>query len=266
MRTDTQPESSSLFVFAHPDDEFFCLPVICRELTSGRIVTCVYLTDGGYGGQSPRIRMDESVAVLSALGLDKDHIHFIGVQDKIPDGRLNLYLDSAYISLERTVARCHLDAIYCPAWEGGHQDHDSCHVISLRLAGGHGNPPVMQFPLYNAYHTILPFNVMRTLPKNGPVSTLRVTLRDAVRYLTTVTRYRSQWKTWIALFPFALIRVLSHRRYTLQEARLARVLERPHDGKLLYERRGFANFSDISSNISMFLQQTHSPSLPNISI
>lgn len=256
MRTSTKALPLALFVFAHPDDEFFCLPAIRISLAHEREVVCVYLTDGGYGGQSRETRMRESTHVLTKLGVCEGHVHFIGVHGAIPDGRLYMHLSSAYESLRTIVTNRTVDSIYCPAWEGGHQDHDACYAICIKLLAtyrGNGAPSVMQFPLYNACHQILPFSVMKSLWQNGKVTELRISWREALKYLSSVMIYRSQWKTWAVLFPFSVINILSKRCYTLQAVSRSRLSERPHSGCLLYEKRGTAEPEAVMARIADFM-------------
>lgn len=248
----------ALFVFGHPDDEFFCLPVIRREIALGHDVACVYLTDGAYGGQSAQTRMKESTAVLTRLGVAEKDIHFAGHQEGIPDGKLHLHLEPAYRWLRRLTAERVFAGIYCPAWEGGHQDHDACYALCVLLAESCGAPAPRQFPLYNAYRTPLLFNVMRELEHNGAPEWIRVSWREAVGNLLSAAAYPSQWKTWMALFPFAAVRILRTRRYALQEASVSRLSERPHEGKLLYEKRGLADFGEVSRSLTTFRGTLHS--------
>jgi LmbE family N-acetylglucosaminyl deacetylase len=246
---------SALFVFAHPDDEFFCLPFIRRELVLGHEVICVYLTDGAYGGQSARTRIKETTAVLTKLGVAEGGIHFVGAQEHIPDGKLHLHLGLAHERLHHIAASRVLDGIYCPAWEGGHQDHDVCYALCVSMVETCGTPVPMQFSLYNAYRSPLLFNVMRELEQNGEAESIRVSWKEAIRNMITVAEYPSQWKTWLALFPFAAVRILATRRYALQKARASRLSERPHDGKLLYEKRGLVDFIEIDRAMNEFLKQ-----------
>lgn len=245
---------SALFVFAHPDDEFFCLPAIQRELALNHRAICLYLTDGSYGGQSAQKRVDESTTALTKRGVPESDIHFIGAQEGIPDGKLHLHLDLAYRHLSNIAESHALAEIYCPAWEGGHQDHDACYALSVSLAGKCNAPLPLQFSLYNSFHANILFNVMRALEKNGPVEFIRISWKEAFRNVFAVAAYPSQWKTWVALLPFAAIRILATRRYLLQRASTSRLFERPHEGKLLYERRKLANFSEIKKSVMEFLR------------
>ncbi len=256
----TEPNApSALFVLAHPDDEFFCLPVIRREVALHRKVVCVYLTDGAYGGQSVQTRVKESTAVLTKLGVLLSDIHFVGAQEEIPDGKLYLHLELAHECLRRIAANRVLKGIYCPAWEGGHQDHDACYALCVSMAETCGAPIPLQFSLYNAYRAPFLFNVMRELEQNGAIESICVSWKEAIHNLLTAAAYPSQWKTWIALFPFAAVRILISRRYALQKASASRLAERPHEGMLLYEKRDLVDFSEIERSLTEFLRASRSP-------
>lgn len=241
----TEKSKASLFIFAHPDDEFFCLPFIKRDCSKGEKVLCVYLTDGAYGGQSPLRRMHESLAVLGRYGVQSTNVHFEGVQAAIPDGQLHLHAHRAYGRLLQIVKHEFLTNVYVPAWEGGHQDHDTCHVIGVALAEMIKASRPMQFALYNGCSRILPFRVMHPLTQNGPFSTLRVTWLEALQYLKSVCAYPSQWRTWLGLFPFTAWTVLRRRSYVMQSTSVVRLRQRPHEGRLLYEKRGQIEFSEV---------------------
>lgn len=257
MRTD-QAEGS-IFVFAHPDDEFFCLPVIRRDVNAGRRVACVYLTDGAYGGQSAMLRVRETTSVLVRNGVDVADIHFVGIEEAIPDGQLHQNADRAYLRLSEIQQRYTGSSFYLPAWEGGHQDHDTCHALGVALACSIGSLLPDQFALYHGYRSGPLFKVMSPLKQNGPLQLVRVSLSEAIQALSTAFSYPSQWKTWIALLPFAAWRILSSRTYALQKATTARLLERPHAGPLLYEKRGNARYEEVRDALQCFLKPIAEP-------
>jgi len=244
----TKQLMSTLFLFAHPDDEFFCLPIIQREQSFGSHVVCVYLTDGGYNGQSIERRKAETIAALDNYGVNTEDIHFIGAEVGIPDGELHKYLELAHSTLETKCKNLSLQRVFLPAWEGGHQDHDACHAIGVILCSNLGlTYALRQFSLYNGYQCRYLFKVMRALPNNGPVERVNVSLGSALRYLGTVRHYPSQWKTWLGLLPFAALQVLRSRNYVLQMVNVDRIKERPHPGMLLYERRTSVRHEDIAT-------------------
>lgn len=254
----TEKLNASLFIFAHPDDEFFCLPFIRRDCDEGRKVLCVFLTDGAYGGQSSQKRMSESLVVLERYGVLNANVYFEGAHAAIPDGQLHFHAHRAYQRLLQIVQHESVDNVYVPAWEGGHQDHDACHVIGIALAKAIRVPRSMQFSLYNGNSRILPFRVMCPLIQNGPFITLQVTRFEALRCLLSVRAYPSQWKTWLGLFPFAAWAVLSKRSYVMQSTSVARIRQRPHAGKLLYEKRGRISFSEVCDVLCRFAEEINS--------
>lgn len=245
----------SLFLFAHPDDEFFCAGFLADEVRRGHAVHCVYLTDGAWGGQSVQRRIDESMRVLGRYGVDAARVHFIGASLGIPDGGLQEHMQRAYAALRDLFAAAPA-RIHTTAWEGGHQDHDVCHAIALRLAAevdGDG-AAVYQFPLYHAQGLAGPwFRVMSPLAGNGPVEARRLSLAELVGSLLNAFRYPSQWKTWLGLLPFAAWRLIGGRRMVRQPARVGRLAERPHAGPLLYEKRCYGRFEDVQRHILDFM-------------
>lgn len=229
---------SALFVLAHPDDEFFCLPLIAAEARRGHGVELVYLTDGGPLAST---RERETLSVLARLGVAPEAVHFAGHAHGWQDGRLHERVREAYGWVEAKVASLPDCArIYVPAYEGGHHDHDSCFAIVAALGrrGRAGRAELFQFPLYNGRGTPGPlFRCMAPIPENGPVQGYPFGLREAWRCWSFSLAYPSQWRTWIALGPFAIWGLLFRRTITLQRVDLSRGSGAPHSGKLYYERR-----------------------------
>lgn len=245
----TEPKDIALFVLAHQDDEFFCLPFISRALAEGKHVKCVYLTNGGYGGQPIDRRITESLKVLQAVGIDAANVTFLGVQEKIPDGLLHLHAAQVFVALRSFCQRNRPSQMFVPAWEGGHQDHDVCHALALYVSISLGLARPKQFPLYHGNRSKPLFRVMSYLTSNGNVEFVHIGLKQALRNLATAFAYPSQWKTWLGLLPFAAWKILFTRTYTLQPTDVSRLSYRPHEGQLLYERRGFCAFDSVAACI-----------------
>lgn len=225
-------------LMAHPDDEFAISPWIESALQDGRDVTCVWLTDGGWGGQCVATRRRESEMALSRMGLDRSKLHFAGESLSIADGELHQRLDDATAWL-----RAHFGAtadqyeLWLPAWEGGHQDHDATHLAGLALARGSG-ALVRQYPLYQGKGLAGPwFRVLAPLAENGPTRALPVGVAGRMRSLVRCFAYRSQWKSFAGLLPFMALRMLGRQPFAMQDVRWERTAEPPHGGALLYERR-----------------------------
>ena len=256
MHIEPQIEAHGLFVFAHPDDEFGCFESIRLEIESGRRVVCLYLTDGGYGGQPVARRKEESIRVLSLLGVDSGDIHFPGIDLGVRDGFLHENMARVADELTSTIRRMGvIEKVYIPAWEGGHQDHDSAHVIALVVCSRLNlSDQVRQFSLYQGAGLRGPlFHVMKPLPVNGECIIQRLPIARRFRYLKLCLCYPSQWKTWLGLYPFVFCRLLFGRGYSIQCADLHRVRQRPHPGALLYERRCAIDYGFLGERFRVFM-------------
>lgn len=256
MRTEPLVSQRHLFVFAHPDDEFACLESIHRSVSGGARVICVYLTNGAFGGQSVERRVKESRAVLAKLGVRVQDIHFPGVALGIPDSALPDHLESAFSALnEILTVNGHCDEAYTPAWEGGHQDHDASHIVTLALKSrGLIRGDIWQFPLYNGAGLAGPlFRVLHPLPHNGALVNQPLAIHNRLRYLRLCLCYPSQWKTWLGLFPFVSLTLLLRGSYTLQRVELHKAIARPHAGALLFERRTGLYWNDLAQKYLAFL-------------
>ncbi|GAB6195005.1 PIG-L deacetylase family protein [Lysobacter xanthus] len=253
MRSDQRPVA--LVLFAHPDDEFACSLRLRELVRAGYRVECAYLTDGGFGGQGVDIRERESLRALDRLGIPAGQVRFIGRELGIGDGTLPLALDRAWTGLlpwadaEGSIAR-----VVTPAWEGGHQDHDATHLLALTLARRHAVTEVEQFPLYTGVGLPGPwFRVLHPMPANGPVSAYRATAAERVLAVRICLYFLSQWRTWLGLLPFFAWAMLVSGRFPRQPAAWNRLLERPHPGRLLYERRGVFDFERFRQAADRFM-------------
>lgn len=237
----------SLHLFAHQDDELGILPVLRREVSTNVRPVCVFLTSGampGRGGPAwlAHVRNAESLAVLRAAGCRGEDVRFLGQACGIDDGTLYLNLPAAFDALCATVAGLTAtppQRIYCPAWEGGHHDHDAVHLLALALGARLGAPDqVLQFPLYHGRGLPGPlFMPHSAIPENGAGMRIPLSRAEAVANWLQARHYRSQWRTWAGLLLPALLKAALSPALNLQPATPARARQRPHVGKLFYERR-----------------------------
>jgi len=239
------------FLFAHQDDEFAISPRITLERASGREVFCAYLTNGGEAGIGQRCA--ESHRVLESLGVDNRNVRFIGTARGIPDGALYLRAAEAFEAASEWLrASGPLAALYVPAWEGGHHDHDVTHAIGVLLAARKIVPVshVWQFPVYRAVGGIPQlFRVMSPLPQNGDVQSRRLTLTAGWRAFAQILSYPSQWRSFLGLGPGTAIKYVVLRRQHIQNTSADRLSERPHAGPLFYERRYGVSFTEVLDTV-----------------
>ena len=64
----------------------------------------------------------------------------------------------------------------------------------------------------------------------------RLPARAALRASLVITRYPTQWRSFLGLFPEYLVQRGLLRRETIQAVDPALLADRPHPGALLYER------------------------------
>jgi LmbE family N-acetylglucosaminyl deacetylase len=245
-----------LFLFPHPDDEFAVALPLADLRALGIDVQCVYLTGGGYGGQATAPRREESLRVLASLGVYAGRVAFLDFED----GRLHAALEPAFAALREHAAGA--SAIYFPAWEGGHQDHDAAHLLGLALAR-EAHLEARQFPLYQGAGLPGPlFRVMAPLPANGPSRARRASQRECHAQMRRSHAYPSQWKSWIGLWPGVAWHLLADGCFHLQAVSVRRVHERPHAGALLFERRGFATAEQFAAGAAPFIARHLELSMP----
>lgn len=249
----TQPVA--LFIFAHQDDEFGVFQKIMDEHQHGRRVFCAYLTDGAIDGKSSLCRNRESLAVLTKLGVQKEDIFFAGHTLSVSDGSLPEHLKIVSEWIGNWLASYQMvTAIYLPAWEGGHHDHDALHAMGVIVAEEAGLMDVVrQFPLYNGYKCGGPlFRVLLPLPKNGDLEVTKVPWKNRLLFLRYCLSYPSQMITWVGLFPFVLLHYFFYGTQALQTVSRERIRHRPHSGPLYYERRHFYTWEKMDACLALW--------------
>lgn len=251
----TLVQPSALFLFAHQDDEFGVFQKIMDEQRHGRRVFCAYLTDGAFEGKSSLRRNRESLAVLTKLGVQEEDIFFAGHTLSIPDGSLPDHLKIASEWIASWLTRYPMvTAIYLPAWEGGHHDHDALHAMGVIVGEEAGLIKVVrQFPLYNGYKCGGPlFRVLLPLPMNGDIERKKIPWINRLRFLRYCLSYPSQATTWVGLLPFVLLHYVFYGTQVLQTVSRERIRYRPHSGYLYYEKRQFCTWEKMSARLRVW--------------
>ncbi len=227
-----------LFLFAHQDDECFIFSRIRYEISMGNEVYCIYLTDGSFYNISSSIRDQESRNVLNDAGVKTENIFFLGSAHDIQDGSLIEEIENAAALSLNSINKIGISKLFCLSWEGGHHDHDASHLVALSIGKKLDILDNMfQYSMYNGAGVPWRFfRVMAPLKENGKSISRELPFREAFNNLSLCFKYRSQRKTWTGLFPEALVKFLVFRREVMQAVGIQRTKEKPHKGKLLYER------------------------------
>ena len=247
----------SLFLFAHQDDEAGVYAEIMRLIKNGTKVITIYLTSGSLDGQPRSDRDNESLNVLIDMGVKQENIYFLGRDLDIPDGRMYECLDKMYPQILKILNPIpKITSLYLLSWEGGHQDHDAAHIIGLALAKQFKVlDHTFQFTLYTGHK--LPwilFKLFSPLASNGDVTSYKIAWHLRLRFIKYTLSYRSQVSTWVGLFPFFLFHHIFKGTQILQPVNPNRILEQPHPGKLLYERRGVIAFEKFNKKVQGFIK------------
>lgn len=251
MPSETQ---SALLLLAHQDDEFGAQKLIDDAIAQGVKVHCAFLTQAPDPQLNAR-RNQESLRVLLRLGVCEEDVSFAGEELNILDGQLQWHLAAVADWVHEAMVKHDPLHIWIPAWEGGHPDHDALHAVVVELAAVRGLlGRVRQFPLYNGWRCRGPlFRVMHALPENGLAYNVPLSWSARWRYLRNCLAYPSQLKTWVGLFPFVLALMLFKGVQQVQGVSRERLIERPHEGRLYYESRGFSTWDTLRMNVSRWM-------------
>ena len=142
-----------LVLIPHPDDEVVgCGAAILRAQRHGSRVFGLYLSNGvpapendwpwrrGRHGARVTRRWQEADAVRARLGMVE-----AGRLDA-PTRTLRRRMTEARTAIDRALAETHAETIWCPAFEGAHQDHDAASALASCFAV---RVPVWEFAEYN---------------------------------------------------------------------------------------------------------------------
>jgi len=249
-----------LFIFAHQDDEYSAAPWILEEIAAGSAVACLYLTDGGNSAY-PSVRDAESQNVLSALGVPDEHIVFLGRGGRrIRDQDLPAHCREALNMIDQWIedAAFAPQRIYAPSYEGGHPDHDAAHLVAALVALKHSVvDEAWHFALYNAYACPKPFfSTLRQLPSDKDYRRVPMSFGRRLSLALLCRRYRSQWRTWLGLFPGAIVERVILGRESVVRFDVSRLNRPPHMGELLYERRFGVKYDDFARTLGKIPELT----------
>src|SRR6185312_635071 len=192
-----------LLLIPHPDDEVVgAAASIVRRRAAGDIFLGLYLTDG--------------IAAPEQLWRRDRPGRATRVERRRREAR------EAVGRIAQILADHAIEALWTPAWEGGHQDHDVANFLASRAAGGR---QVTEFAEYNRGGGAARWN--RFAIPNGTETELRLTPDEIAAKRRLVAIYGSE----SANLAGAQFEVESHR--PLPEYDYGKP---PHDGMLLRER------------------------------
>ena len=245
-----------VLLLAHPDDEVFLIPYLTDINRNKKSVHVIYLTDG----QGFRHKFDsdsrfiESKKFLSTLNKNIDwNFYSLGEKLGIEDSKLYLNLDLAFDELFRLIDNLKPDTVLCLCAEGGHPDHDAVGVISAILSG----KLLADFLCFSCYRNsrFFPFTVLphNDNPKN--IVNIKIDFVDKLKNIYSTLMipliFRSQWRTWIGLFPLLLALNLIFRKFKIYKLDPSQ-LNRLHNSAL-YQKRMRINSNIVNQSLFDFI-------------
>jgi hypothetical protein len=239
-------------LFAHYDDEYCALPLIAALARAGRDQRFVYVCDYATPALAAT-RLAETRALRAGLGVGPEAVIPTGCG--VQDGALHTDPLAAWRAVRPIVAGLEgVSGLTVTAWEGGHADHDLCAAMAVKLRGLlPAAPEIRQIALYHGRGTWGPaFRACDPIPENGPVARVPMTAARWLAYAAGVRHFPSQWKSWAGLWP-AMFLTFAGRGFGVQTLDPARVRERPHPGRLLYERRFGVAYETVRAAADLIL-------------
>ena len=244
------------YFLAHQDDEFGVFAQIKKEVKKNELFF-FYLTSGTdkkINKYKLYLRDKESIKALTALGIRKENIFFVGRKLDVKHNKLYLNAKKVTLFLESLISNIFKpDAIYTHSWEGGHEDHDTCNLITRRIKKKFNIKKCYQFSLYNSFNSsIIFFKVFNPIERRNGKKVL-ASILDRIYFIKLLFNYTSQIRTWIGLYPFIIFHYLFKGYNFIEILDSNKIIKKPHVGKLLYERRGFCKFEILKKRTSFLL-------------
>lgn len=217
-----------LYFLPHYDDEIFVIPKISKDIAEGRSPVLIFF-------MSSSLRLAESVRFLKSLGVKEENIIFLGENLQAPDGDLLRFLPKFHAQVTNIFGheKDHIE-IVCPAYEGGHHDHDTISLLARVLAYEWGGT-IQEFFLYHGHGTI--GKIYRVSSRLGPghKKNYTYTLKDYLALLKVPFIYKSQMSAMVGLWPFLFVKsIFSPLKTRLVSGDLLKISK--HNHTPLYER------------------------------
>lgn len=244
---------SVVYILAHFDDEYCCLPLIRQAAREGLAQRFIFLADYRDPALGAR-RLAETRRFLQRQGIAEAAVIPLGLGSGAFDQSLHRSVGLIFPRLLQAVAEAgSVTRLVVPAWEGGHIDHNSCAFMAVRLAERVGAPQIRQFTLYNGPGLAGP--LLRggaPLAENGPRTAIRLTPAEWLRWMGGVRAFPSQLYAWSGIWP-AMFAGMAQRGFAWQALSPERVKARPHPGPLFYERMFKVAYEEVRAALDAAL-------------
>ena len=228
---------SVALILAHMDDEVFIIPYLLKLSKEETLVNVYYLTksEGRDSRFNQAVREKESINFLSKL-IPSVNINFIGRQLGILDLKAHERIPEIINELLQHIPE-DTTKVVTTNFEGGHIDHDTTCFIAQHVANKK-SLDLFVFNLYRSKFKKFSFYQVMKLPDSNEEA-IRVPLKfsEIMTILKIPMTYVSQWRTWVGIFPFLLIKLVLRRAIWLLTLNDIDYSKKPNLGAVLYENR-----------------------------
>lgn len=228
---------SVALILAHMDDEVFIIPYLLKLSEEKASVNVYYLTksEGRESRFNQTVREKESIKFLSKL-LPSINIKFIGRELGILDLKAHERIPEIINKLLQHIPE-DTTKIVTTNFEGGHIDHDTTCFIAQHIANKK-SLDLFVFNLYRSKFKKFSFYQVMKLPESNQEA-IRIPLKfsEMMTILKIPVTYVSQWRTWIGIYPFLLIKLAIRRAIWLLALNEIDYSKKPNSGAVLYENR-----------------------------
>jgi len=221
-----------LFIIPHPDDEIVGSCILIRNfLKSGKKVLIFFATNGLIDKDSEwpwkkkefranyLLRKKEMRKSLQNLGVSQYFLQDIATRT------LKDNINKTYVKIKKILGLNTIDTIFCPSYEGGHQDHDVSNFICSKLKP-YCN--IFEFPEYNYFNRRINNNTFIVNSFNDEV--IKLNKEQIIFKKKMISIYRSEKKNLSYIdFEKESYRPLFDYDYSVP----------PHEGTLFYRRFSF---------------------------
>jgi LmbE family N-acetylglucosaminyl deacetylase len=237
-----------VFVFAHCDDEIFCLPLLLEKDTENTLIFLTSCAKSDINSQKKDVRGQEALRASNSLKRISN-TRTLFYNKNIYDGSVHKDFSQVnFKELTRLVLDEKPDELVTLSYEGGHQDHDSVHVICKLISENHD----IRMRCFSGYRALelMPrfFSVLKPVSTTERVAFKRLLVVGTAIRLMVI--YTSQFKTWIGLAPFLLVK---YSLFPFWESKNQALNGLNKNKKCFYESRGRAKQCQVLESHESFV-------------
>tara|TARA_Y100000994_G_scaffold126251_1_gene103627 strand:- start:191 stop:940 length:750 start_codon:yes stop_codon:yes gene_type:complete len=220
-----------LLIAPHPDDEIVGSYIVIKKILKKKKIVIFFLTNGVIDKNSlwfwerknhkkkVKIRKNEMKNSMNFLGIKKFYLQDIATRS------LKENIEKTFKKILQIKKKHKIDSIFCPAYEGGHQDHDVANFICSRFKK---KCKIYEFSEYNYFKKKINNNYFLNSTKKNKVIFLTDSEKNEKKKLLKIYKSESQNLNYVSLEKESYREIFDYD-YSSP----------PHEGTLFYKRFSF---------------------------